>query len=278
MRNREELNQYINKKAKEKILSNNRKKITVFKVTCVLLLFCVSFAFKDIYNILSDGMRGDIVNAPSNIPSNKLEEDLSFESNVECFSPSETDQCYPEEFKDESSLLTSLKSSDEFLILSCLSSSVNKFNAHFNITLHSFSETVESIYSNSIIVKINSGNNSLSEDSLIEEIIILSSEHKKLFYECIKNINLKTLVYISDGDIKDHSNENVIMPETEGESINGWENENLQESIDIVIRLLDYDYEISIKGNLIRINNKWYIFNREVVDDFLENLKKSVVE
>ena len=273
MRNREELNQYINKKAKEKILSNNRKKITVFKVTCVLLLFCVSFAFKDIYNNLSDGLMEDIVNAPSNIPSNKLEEDLSFESNVECISPSETDQSYPEEFKDESSLLTSLKSSDEFLILSCLSSSVNKFNAHFNITLHSFSETVESIYSNSIIVKINSGNNSLSEDSLIEEIIILSSEHKKLFYECIKNINLKTLVYTSDGDIKDHPNESVIMPETEGESINGWENENLQESIDIVIRLLDYDYEISIKGNLIRINNKWYSFNGEVLDDFLESVK-----
>ena len=210
----------------------------------------------------------DIVNAPSNIPSNKLEEDLSFESNVECISPSETDQSYPEEFKDESSLLTSLKSSDEFLILSCLSSSVNKFNAHFNITL----QTVDSIYSNSIIVKKNSGNNSLSEE------IILSSEHKKLFYECIKNINLKTLVYTSDGDIKDHPNESVIMPETEGESIDGWENENLQESIDIVIRLLDYDYEISIKGNLIRINNKWYIFNREVVDDFLENIKKSVVE
>lgn len=268
MRNREELNQYINKKAKEKILSNNRKKITVFKVTCVLLLFCVSFAFKDIYNNLSDGLMEDIVNAPSNIPSNKLEEDLSFESNVECLSPSETDQSYPEEFKDESSLLTSLKSSDEFLILSCLSSSVNKFNAHFNITL----QTVDSIYSNSIIVKKNSGNNSLSEE------IILSSEHKKLFYECIKNINLKTLVYTSDGDIKDHPNESVIMPETEGESIDGWENENLQESIDIVIRLLDYDYEISIKGNLIRINNKWYIFNREVVDDFLENIKKSVVE
>lgn len=267
MRNREELNQYINKKAKEKILSNNRKKITVFKVTCVLLLFCVSFAFKDIYNNLSDGLMEDIVNAPSNIPSNKLEEDLSFESNVECISPSETDQSYPEEFKDESSLLTSLKSSDEFLILSCLSSSVNKFNAHFNITL----QTVDSIYSNSIIVKKNSGNNSLS-DSLSEEII-LSSEHKKLFYECIKNINLKTLVHISDGDIKDHPNESVIMPETEGESIDGWENENLQESIDIVIRLLDYDYEISIKGNLIRINNKWYSFNGEVLYDFLESVK-----
>lgn len=267
MRNREELNQYINKKAKEKILSNNRKKITVFKVTCVFLLFCVSFAFKDIYNNLSDGLMEDIVNAPSNIPSNKFEEDLSFESNVECFSPSETDQSYPEEFKDESSLLTSLRSSDEFLILSCLSSSVNKFNAHFNITLHSFSETVESIYSNSIIVKINSGNNSLSEE------IILSSEHKKLFYDCIKNINLKTLVNISGGDIKEHSNDNVIMPETEGESIDGWENENLQESIDIVIRLQDYDYEISIKGNLIRINNKWYSFNGEVLDDFLESVK-----
>ena len=84
---------------------------------------------------------------------------------------------------------------------------------------------------------------------------------------------MKTLVNISDGDIKDDSNENVIIPETEGESIDGWENENLQESIDIVIRLLDYDYEISIKGNLIRINNKWYSFNGEVLDDFLESVK-----
>lgn len=244
MRNREELNFYIQKKAKDKILLAKRKKNNIYKLICVCFLVCVSLLFAgrylDIYQ--------RIVNESSF--SSNTNEELEYSDCSNQFSS------FLPGLGEESFGSLEIVSCDEYLILKSLYTAVNLYD-EVNGTdpfkydsLSSSNATIESIKDNLIIVRY--GSNS----SVIEEI--LSIEKKKVLYNAFENIVLKP---ISNIDLNDMS-----------------EVEVLQEKFEIQITFMGKNYFIIIKGGQIRINNNWYTFNREVLDVFLEVIKNSVVE
>lgn len=238
MRNREELNEYIQKKAKTRMSLIKRRNNSIVKAMCVVLLLGLSLKFFDL-------MTDHTLYEPLY--------DSSIISNVNNSDAEEPQTALPMEnssvFDSESNFDETIFNNKEYRILYGFCAEANK--------------SISAVSDNQLIPQFSSMSDGTIElnDSIIvkwenEDLELkLSDEQIDMLYLLVANIDLKAIT-VSEENAEVLASEKALLR----------------------ITFLNKNYDIYIVDKNILFSDYWFRFEQEGLDIFLENLKKSVVE
>lgn len=238
MRNREELNEYIQKKAKTRMSLIKRRNNSIVKAMCVVLFLGLSLKFFDLmtdHTLYEPSCDSSIISNVNNSDAEKHQTALPMENSSV--------------FDSESNFDETFFNNKEYRILYGFCAEVNK-----SISADSDSQLIPHFSS------MSGGTNGLNASIIVkwenEDLELkLSDEQIDMLYLLVENIDLKVIA-VSEENAEVLASEKALLR----------------------ITFLNKNYDIYIVDNNILFFDYWFRFEQEGLDIFLENLKKSVVE